>query len=137
VRYNIGSFRSLRLMGFACRDCALRRRRRSQVAYVPQSDVLIPSLTVQECLRYSALLRLPQDTSPLDLQVNTSRGVVVAAEGGGGACMFQYVLLRRPGGRFCPSFAPSLCTAPPGLSPCRSPCVLACLDSLSVPPGAP
>ncbi len=36
---------------------------------MPQSDVLIPSLTVQECLRYSALLRLPPDTSPLDLQV--------------------------------------------------------------------
>jgi ABC-type multidrug transport system ATPase subunit len=45
------------------------------VAYVPQSDVLIPSLTVQECLRYSALLRLPQDTSPLDLQVSCSLGV--------------------------------------------------------------
>lgn len=45
------------------------RRRKSQVAYVPQSDVLIPSLTVQECLRYSALLRLPPDTSPLALQV--------------------------------------------------------------------
>jgi ABC-type multidrug transport system ATPase subunit len=45
------------------------------VAYVPQSDVLIPSLTVQECLRYSALLRLPQDTSPLDLQVWLVAGV--------------------------------------------------------------
>ena len=31
---------------------------------MPQSDVLIPSLTVQECLRYSALLRLPPDTPP-------------------------------------------------------------------------
>ncbi|KAL4457602.1 hypothetical protein ABPG75_012467 [Micractinium tetrahymenae] len=49
------------------------RRRNSQVAYVPQSDVLIPSLTVQECLRYSALLRLPQDTSPLTLQVHIER----------------------------------------------------------------
>ncbi|KAL4857919.1 ATP-binding cassette sub-family G member 2 [Chlorella vulgaris] len=49
------------------------RRRKSEVAYVPQSDVLIPSLTVQECLRYSALLRLPQDTSPLDLQVHVER----------------------------------------------------------------
>lgn len=45
------------------------RRRKSHVAYVPQSDVLIPSLTVQECLRYSALLRLPPNTPPLDLQV--------------------------------------------------------------------
>ena len=54
------------------------RRRKSQVAYVPQSDVLIPSLTVQECLRYSALLRLPQDTSPLDLQAS-GRGLTAPA----------------------------------------------------------
>lgn len=53
------------------REC---RRRNSQVAYVPQSDVLIPSLTVQECLRYSALLRLPQDTSPLNLQARRAGG---------------------------------------------------------------
>jgi ABC-type multidrug transport system ATPase subunit len=33
-----------------------------QVAYVPQADPLIPTLTVQECVRYSALLRLPRDT---------------------------------------------------------------------------
>ena len=37
---------------------------------MPQNDVLIPSLTVQECLRYSALLRLPPDTPPLDVQVS-------------------------------------------------------------------
>ena len=42
---------------------------------MPQSDVLIPSLTVQECLRYSALLRLPPDTSPLDLQVGMGGSV--------------------------------------------------------------
>ena len=40
---------------------------------MPQSDVLIPSLTVQECLRYSALLRLPHNTSPLDLQIQIER----------------------------------------------------------------
>ena len=62
------------------------RRRRSHVAYVPQSDVLIPSLTVAECLRYSALLRLPPDTPPLDLQ----------ARGAGGA-----------GGRWCLGCTPS------------------------------
>ena len=49
------------------------RRRKSAVAFVPQSDVLIPSLTVQECLHYSALLRLPRDTSPLDLQLRIER----------------------------------------------------------------
>ena len=39
-------------------------RRGHDVAYVPQSDNLIPTLTVQECVRYSALLRLPRDTPP-------------------------------------------------------------------------
>ncbi len=45
------------------------RRKKRDVAYVPQSDVLIPSLTVEESVRYSALLRLPEDTKPLDMQV--------------------------------------------------------------------
>ncbi|RMZ55635.1 hypothetical protein APUTEX25_000218, partial [Auxenochlorella protothecoides] len=45
------------------------RRQKADVAYVPQSDVLIPSLTVQECLRYSALLRLPLSTSPMETQL--------------------------------------------------------------------
>lgn len=49
------------------------------MAYVPQSDVLVPSLTVQECIRYSALLRLPADTQPLDLQVRPCRGELEAA----------------------------------------------------------
>ena len=35
-----------------------------QVAYVPQADNLIPTLTVRECVKYSALLRLPRDMSP-------------------------------------------------------------------------
>lgn len=50
-----------------------KRRRKRTVAYVPQSDVFIPTLTVQECVRYSALLRLPVDTQPLDLQVRIER----------------------------------------------------------------
>eukprot|EP00877_Chromochloris_zofingiensis_P006636 jgi/Chrzof1/2225/Cz11g07110.t1 len=33
---------------------------RKFTAYVAQADVLLPSLTVSECLQYSALLRLPQ-----------------------------------------------------------------------------
>ena len=39
-------------------------RRAHQVAYVPQADSLIPTLTVRECVKYSALLRLPRDMSP-------------------------------------------------------------------------
>lgn len=38
-----------------------------QVAYVPQADHLIPTLTVRECVKYSALLRLPRDMSPEEL----------------------------------------------------------------------
>lgn len=32
-----------------------------KVAFVPQEDTLLPTLTVTECIRYSALLRLPRD----------------------------------------------------------------------------
>ena len=38
-------------------------RKAHEVAYVPQSDHLIPTLTVRECVKYSALLRLPRDMS--------------------------------------------------------------------------
>jgi len=40
-------------------------RQGQDVAYVPQADTLIPTLTVAECIRYSALLRLPRST-PID-----------------------------------------------------------------------
>ena len=39
-------------------------REAHQVAYVPQADNLIPTLTVRECVKYSALLRLPREMSP-------------------------------------------------------------------------
>lgn len=38
-------------------------RQGKHVAFVPQEDTLIPTLTVSECIRYSALLRLPGNTS--------------------------------------------------------------------------
>lgn len=43
-------------------------RKSRQVAYVPQADHLIPTLTVLECVRYSALLRLPKGTKTEEIQ---------------------------------------------------------------------
>lgn len=42
-------------------------REAHQVAYVPQADNLIPTLTVRECVKYSALLRLPRQMSPEEI----------------------------------------------------------------------
>ena len=39
------------------------------VAYVPQNDFLLPTLTVAETLRYSAQLRLPRRTTGAEVQV--------------------------------------------------------------------
>lgn len=44
-----------------------RPREAHQVAYVPQADNLIPTLTVRECVKYSALLRLPTEMSPEEI----------------------------------------------------------------------
>lgn len=40
-----------------------RAQLRKVTSYVPQVDILLPSLTVRESIAYSALLRLPRDTS--------------------------------------------------------------------------
>ena len=42
----------------------MRAAARRLVAFVPQDDTLLPTLTVEECLRYSALLRLPAAAGP-------------------------------------------------------------------------
>lgn len=42
-------------LGGVSRASTLRRA----TAFVPQTDVLLPALTVSECVQYSALLRLP------------------------------------------------------------------------------
>jgi ABC-type multidrug transport system ATPase subunit/ABC-type multidrug transport system permease subunit len=50
-------------------------RQGQDVAYVPQADTLIPTLTVAECVRYSALLRLPRNT-PIDQVHSRVAGVL-------------------------------------------------------------
>ena len=50
-------------------------RQGQDVAYVPQADTLIPTLTVAECVRYSALLRLPRST-PIDQVHSRVAGVL-------------------------------------------------------------
>jgi ABC-type multidrug transport system ATPase subunit len=47
---------------------------RKVTAFVPQKDVLLPALTVEECVRYSALLRLPRDLTGQDIQVRGAGG---------------------------------------------------------------
>ncbi|GBF94737.1 ATP-dependent permease [Raphidocelis subcapitata] len=41
---------------------------RKVTAFVPQKDVLLPALTVEECVRYSALLRLPRSLTAEEIQ---------------------------------------------------------------------
>lgn len=47
-----------------------------QVAYVPQTDCLIPTLTVRECIKYSALLRLPTETSPDEINIRVENVLI-------------------------------------------------------------
>ena len=59
---------SSRVTGHITLDGEKRRGWASRlVAYVPQFDFLLPTLTVAETLRYSALLRLPASTPPADI----------------------------------------------------------------------
>ena len=41
---------------------------RSLMGYVPQQDIVYDSLTLERMLYYSAKLRMPQDTSPIEIQ---------------------------------------------------------------------
>ena len=38
-----------------------------QVAFVPQHEYLLPTLTVRECVWYSAMLRLPRNVSRFEV----------------------------------------------------------------------
>ncbi|GBF87535.1 ABC transporter Adp1 [Raphidocelis subcapitata] len=51
-------------LGGEARRSALRKI----TAFVPQRDVLLPALTVEECVRYSALLRLPRSLAAEEVQ---------------------------------------------------------------------
>ena len=46
----------------------LSSERIRRVAYCAQESSLLPTLTVEECIRYSALLRMPPETSDCELQ---------------------------------------------------------------------
>jgi hypothetical protein len=48
---------------------------RKVTAFVPQKDVLLPALTVEECVRYSALLRLPRALTGQEIQVRVGLGL--------------------------------------------------------------
>ena len=59
-----------RVRGIISLDGQPRKRWMSRmVAYVPQFDFLLPTLTVRETLRYSAQLRLPRSTTQAQVEV--------------------------------------------------------------------
>lgn len=39
---------------------------RTEIGYVPQKDIIHPTLTVEQTLHYAALLRMPDDTRPVE-----------------------------------------------------------------------
>jgi ABC-type multidrug transport system ATPase subunit/pSer/pThr/pTyr-binding forkhead associated (FHA) protein len=67
---------------------------RNAIGYVPQKDIIHPTLTVEQTLRYAAELRMPSDTSPGerrqrieevldDLEIRKRRHVLVERLSGG------------------------------------------------------
>lgn len=59
-----------KLYGHVTMDGQQRRSWASRlVAYVPQFDFLLPTLTVAETLRYSAQLRLPRTATAAEVKV--------------------------------------------------------------------
>lgn len=46
---------------------------RGEIGYVPQSDILHQGLTVEDALRYQALLRLPEDTAAAEIAARVER----------------------------------------------------------------
>ena len=62
--------RASRVSGTITLDGQLRRSWASRmIAYVPQFDFLLPTLTVAETLRYSAQLRLPASARRAEVEV--------------------------------------------------------------------
>jgi ABC-type lipoprotein export system ATPase subunit len=47
-----------------------------RMAYCAQDSTLLATLTVEECIRYSALLRLPQNTAATDVRAVVERAIV-------------------------------------------------------------
>ena len=63
------------------------------VAYVPQNDFLLPTLTVAETLRYSAQLRLPRGTSAVEVQVRRGHAPTLRGQATGQAKLVASLLL--------------------------------------------
>ena len=71
---SVGSLsRASRVCGAVMLDGQTRRSWASRlIAYVPQFDFLLPTLTVAETLRYSAQLRLPASARRMEVEVRLS-----------------------------------------------------------------
>ncbi|KAL4431621.1 hypothetical protein ABPG77_001463 [Micractinium sp. CCAP 211/92] len=79
------------LTGSVCLDGQpLSAANRRRIGFVPQDDSMLPTLTVEECIRYSAILRLPHASAA---EVQASVQSVVAELG------LQHVARSRVGGR--------------------------------------
>jgi ABC-type multidrug transport system ATPase subunit len=88
---------------------------RKVTAFVPQKDVLLPALTVEECVRYSALLRLPRNLTAAEIQVRP-RAAAGATDWGLGR-----TLLARPPAGFPDDLGPLHCAAACSTLACQAP----------------
>lgn len=77
--------------------------RAAQVAFVPQEDALLSTLTVAECLTYSALLRLPRHVKPEQLQVCQGAALLLCCTVWGHVCSPGAGASRPPANALTPS----------------------------------